>query len=121
MKCFNHNDRDAFGVDVITGKGLCLECLEEHKGLIIEKNNQVSKLGAQYWARLYNFASQEKLLKIFSFIMLTSAILYFMLGAYEFFVKKDVNSLANLIFAGAMFGAFLLTFVLGKIFKKVNK
>lgn len=37
MKCFNHHDRDAFGIDIITGKGLCLECLEENKGFIIEK------------------------------------------------------------------------------------
>ncbi|MBR2386561.1 hypothetical protein IKA92_04620 [bacterium] len=43
MKCFNHNDRDAFGVDVITGKGLCLECLEEYKNYIIEKDNKFSK------------------------------------------------------------------------------
>ena len=43
MKCFNHNDRDAFGVDVITGKGLCLECLEEYRNYIIEKNNKFSR------------------------------------------------------------------------------
>ena len=43
MKCFNHNDRDAFGVDVITGKGLCLECLEEYRNYIIEKDNKFSK------------------------------------------------------------------------------
>ena len=43
MKCFNHNNRDAFGVDVITGKGLCLECLEEYKNYIIEKDNKFSK------------------------------------------------------------------------------
>lgn len=42
MKCYNHHDRDAMGIDIITGKGLCLECLEEYKGHIIEKNNQYS-------------------------------------------------------------------------------
>ena len=37
MKCFNHHDKDAFGIDMITGKALCLECLETYKGRIIEK------------------------------------------------------------------------------------
>ena len=44
MRCFNHHDRDAFGIDIITGKTLCLECLEEYKGRIIEKNNAESKI-----------------------------------------------------------------------------
>ena len=30
MKCYNHHERDAFGIDMITGKVLCLECLETY-------------------------------------------------------------------------------------------
>ncbi len=27
MKCFNHHDRDAFGICKTCGKALCLECM----------------------------------------------------------------------------------------------
>lgn len=43
MKCYNHHDRDAFGINIVTGKALCLECMEEYKGMIIEKNSEFSK------------------------------------------------------------------------------
>jgi|GEM_PF-1614672 len=43
MKCYNHNDRDAFGISLVTGKGLCGECLEEYKSCIIEKDSDFSK------------------------------------------------------------------------------
>lgn len=38
MKCYNHHDRDAFGICKVCGKGLCLECLKEDKGVIICNN-----------------------------------------------------------------------------------
>ena len=47
MKCFNHHDRDAFGISLVTGKALCLECMEEYKGIIIEKDNEFSKQAAE--------------------------------------------------------------------------
>ena len=43
MKCYNHYDRDAFGINIVTGKALCLECMEEYKGIIVEKNSEFSK------------------------------------------------------------------------------
>jgi len=39
MKCYNHHDRDAFGICQSCGKGLCLECLKEQNGIILCKNN----------------------------------------------------------------------------------
>lgn len=42
MKCYNHHDRDAFGICVHCGKGLCLECMkEDDNGLIFCKNNEI--------------------------------------------------------------------------------
>ncbi len=41
MKCYNHHDRDAFGVCKSCGKGLCLECLKEDNGVILCKNNKI--------------------------------------------------------------------------------
>ena len=31
MKCYNHHDKDAFGICRICGKGLCLECMSHDK------------------------------------------------------------------------------------------
>lgn len=42
MKCFNHHDRDAFGICTVCGKGLCLECMKEHKGVITCKDSSCS-------------------------------------------------------------------------------
>lgn len=39
MKCYNHHDRDAFGICKSCGKGLCLECLKEENGTILCKDN----------------------------------------------------------------------------------
>ncbi len=38
MKCFNHHDRDAFGICSVCGKGLCLECMEKINDVIVCKN-----------------------------------------------------------------------------------
>lgn len=38
MKCFNHHERDAFGICKVCGKGLCLECMNNEKGIITCKN-----------------------------------------------------------------------------------
>ncbi len=35
MKCYNHHDRDAFGVCKICGKGLCLECIDKDSEVVI--------------------------------------------------------------------------------------
>ncbi len=40
MKCFNHHDRDAFGVCKACGKGLCLECMKEDDGVILCKDSK---------------------------------------------------------------------------------
>lgn len=39
MKCYNHHDRDAFGICKSCGKGLCLECLQEENGTVFCKDN----------------------------------------------------------------------------------
>lgn len=44
MKCYNHHDRDAFGVCVNCGKGLCLECMNENSAVVAcNDKNCVSK------------------------------------------------------------------------------
>ncbi len=48
MKCYNHHDRDAFGICKVCGKGLCLECLKEEKGVIICKNNKCADALGKY-------------------------------------------------------------------------
>ncbi len=54
MKCYNHHDRDAFGVCKTCGKGLCLECLKEENGVILcKKGNCASSLSkCRMWSIL---------------------------------------------------------------------
>lgn len=39
MKCYNHHDRDAFGICKICGKGLCLECMDKNDEAVVCANN----------------------------------------------------------------------------------
>jgi len=39
MKCFNHHDRDAFGVCQSCGKALCLECIDMANNSVKCKHN----------------------------------------------------------------------------------
>ncbi len=39
MKCFNHHDRDAFGICTSCGKGLCLECMDATGENVVCKNS----------------------------------------------------------------------------------
>ena len=39
MKCYNHHDRDAFGICKSCGKGLCLDCLKDTPGGIVCKDD----------------------------------------------------------------------------------
>ena len=38
MKCYNHHDRDAFGVCKVCGKGLCLECMDKDSEIVVCTN-----------------------------------------------------------------------------------
>ena len=40
MKCYNHNDRDAFGICSACGKGLCLECMDTSEHIVTCKGNK---------------------------------------------------------------------------------
>lgn len=44
MKCFNHHDRDAFGVCKSCGKALCLECFDEVDGMLTCKNQSCREM-----------------------------------------------------------------------------
>ena len=39
MKCYNHHDRDAFGICKSCGKALCLECMNTEASDVICKND----------------------------------------------------------------------------------
>ena len=39
MKCYNHHDRDAFGVCRSCGKALCLECMSKDSGNVVCAND----------------------------------------------------------------------------------
>lgn len=59
MKCFNHHDRDAFGICKSCGKALCLECMAIENGKVLckdnpacrrNKSNEVSSWNIGYYA-----------------------------------------------------------------------
>lgn len=67
MKCYNHHDRDAFGVCQICGKGLCLECMDKDKDMVVCANEHKK-------SALYNF--------ILNFLFIVVAIICFV-SAYN--------------------------------------
>ena len=94
MKCFYHNDRDAFGVDAVTGKGLCLECLEEYNGFIIDKNSRISKQGARHWTDVYTkFNKLNRVAGILFGILFAVMGLWYLINAgYLFFTENKFAS-----------------------------
>ncbi len=67
MKCYNHHDRDAFGVCKACGKGLCLECIEKQDGIVVCKDSP----------KCINFVKCLSILPFLSFCLLL--IILFML------------------------------------------
>ena len=53
MKCYNHHERDAFGICRVCGKGLCLECLKNEFGFLVCKNDKKC-LNSIKWHRILN-------------------------------------------------------------------
>ena len=60
MKCFNHNDRDAFGICRACGKGLCLECLENSELGLICKNDTRCRHFTELNSYAYKIMQQQK-------------------------------------------------------------
>ena len=55
MKCYYHNDRDAFGICSACGKGLCLECMDTSDNIIKCANNPKCYTRAQSINRIYEY------------------------------------------------------------------
>lgn len=53
MKCYNHHERDAFGICKVCGKGLCLECMKNESGIIACKNDKTC-LNRIKWHKILN-------------------------------------------------------------------
>ena len=126
MRCFNHHDRDAFGIDIITGKALCLECLEEYKGRIVERNNENSKTAIEMVLTSYEqlaqnkkvFEHNEKIMKmnnssikILFLVFTIISILFFVFGILLLFSTRPLEAIFPIIIS-------LILFVLSKKIKK---
>ena len=62
MKCYNHHDRDAFGICRICGKGLCLECMsQDQEHGIYCKNDNLCKQKSEINDRTITY--NEKIIK----------------------------------------------------------
>ena len=113
MKCYNHHDRDAMGIDLMTGKGLCMECLEEYKGVIIEKNNEFSRRRADDTTKAYNrIDDSDKQMKIMRMLFISIAIISLILFVLSLPTGK-------IDFLSGIMGIFFLIF--GLAFKPTKK
>ena len=76
MKCFNHHDRDAFGICKVCGKGLCLDCMSQDVEFSIYCKNDVKcKQAAEFIAKTLNFHTKKK--SILSWIILLCIVAFF--------------------------------------------
>ncbi len=66
MKCYNHHDRDAFGICTVCGKGLCLECMTGKKDVITCKDK-----------KCINIFNLRRILLIFLYIVIIIALFVF--------------------------------------------
>lgn len=66
MKCYNHHDRDAFGICTVCGKGLCLECMTGEKDVITCKDK-----------KCINIFNLRRILLIFLYIVIIIALFVF--------------------------------------------
>ena len=86
MKCFYHNDRDAFGICKACGKGLCLECLEENIGGIFCKNDKNCKHVIELSSYAYKVMEQQKKvnpwLKKIGFIIILICLIIFIVSIF---------------------------------------
>ncbi|MBQ4078780.1 hypothetical protein IJD15_06330 [bacterium] len=87
MKCFNHHDRDAFSIDPITGKGLCVECLEDWQGHLIEKSNKTSRNGVQYKIKAIKYSKMLTLSSIL-FGLFAGAHFFYLFVCFYFFTEE---------------------------------
>ena len=84
MKCYNHHDRDAFGICKSCGKGLCLDCIEIHEGNVVCKNSKeckdivsVSLIGLKNLRNVYYSKEQKKNIAIGIWILLLLGVTLF--------------------------------------------
>ena len=92
MKCFNHHDRDAFGICKTCGKALCLECMAKNSDNVVCANNLKCQMLAKQNDALVGNANKlyskenigrYKLVCImtnFSIIIGSIAVIFIMLG-----------------------------------------
>ncbi|MBP3924123.1 hypothetical protein J6E39_02645 [bacterium] len=64
MKCFNHHDRDAFGICKSCGKALCLECMTIENGKVLCKDSEACHKGCGCHKHNHNNGQLAKSLNI---------------------------------------------------------
>ena len=64
MKCYNHHDRDAFGICSVCGKGLCLECMNTKNDKVVCNDSNC-----------LNILTLKRILSVILFIAVFAALL----------------------------------------------
>ncbi len=88
MKCYNHHDRDAFGVCKSCGKALCLECLDEVDGMLVCKHQscremaKIAHLGLVNMKNLYYSKNTQTAVFLVSGLCIAWGGISFLLGIF---------------------------------------
>ena len=88
MKCFNHHDRDAFGICKACGKALCLECLDTTDTIVKCKDNEKCSIRAKSINKAYSNidAMHSKATEKLSLIIWSLFIIAGVIGIFSTFL-----------------------------------
>lgn len=102
MKCYNHHDRDAFGICLSCGKALCLECMDKSVEKVICNNEdckaKLIQIENAYTIIKKNTSKQNR--KLSALLGIVSIFIGIIFAFTAFFISQNVISMVSaLIFA----------------------
>lgn len=105
MKCYNHHDRDAFGICRACGKALCLECMETVNNQICCKDNQKCKETLNLSSYAFDLIKKQGFSKKRKLLVMTAGISSVFGGGLCLTIPDPIMKSLGimLIFLGALF------------------
>lgn len=105
MKCYNHNDRDAFGICKYCGKGLCLDCLKETDFGIVCKDSIKCEESAAIGKYSLDLIKKQAFSKKRKWLTFFTGLAFLLAGAVEVTIHDIVMITlgCGMIFLGILF------------------
>ena len=105
MKCYNHHDRDAFGICKSCGKGLCLDCLKETEmGLVCKDSSHCEEL-LSIVNYSYNVMKKQAFSKKRKWLIFFAGLAFLISGIFSVQIKDAImlSMGCGMIFLGILF------------------